>query len=48
MNIIIDLIIFVLGFVAGGLVFRNNARKGEAVVQLAKAEAKEAIDKMKK
>ena len=29
----------VVGFVAGALVFRNNAAKGEAIVQKAKEEA---------
>lgn len=48
MSILLDLIIFALGFTAGVLVFRNNARKGERIVQLAKAEAKQVIDKIEK
>ena len=42
------IISFVLGFVAGALVFRNNAKKGEAFIQKAQQEAKEAADKFKK
>lgn len=41
----ITIIVSVLvGFVAGALVFRNNAKKAEAVV----AQAKAAADKFKK
>lgn len=29
----------VIGFIAGALVFRNNAKKAEAIVQKAKEEA---------
>lgn len=32
----------VIGFVAGALVFRNNAAKAEAIVQKAKEEAEKA------
>ena len=35
----------VLGFVAGALVFRNNAAKAEALVQKAKDEANKVIKK---
>lgn len=35
----------VVGFVAGALVFRNNAKKAEALVQKTEAEAKVAFDK---
>jgi uncharacterized membrane-anchored protein YhcB (DUF1043 family) len=41
------LIGLVLGVVAGALVFRNNAKKGESLVQKVEAEAKEAIAKVK-
>jgi uncharacterized membrane-anchored protein YhcB (DUF1043 family) len=36
-NILIGLVI---GFIAGALVFRNNAKKGEALVQKAEEAAK--------
>lgn len=35
----------VVGFVAGALVFRNNAKKAEALVQKAKEEANKVIKK---
>lgn len=35
----------VVGFVAGALVFRNNAKKAEAIVQKAKEEANKVIKK---
>lgn len=41
------LIGLVLGVVAGALVFRNNAKKGEALVQKVEQEAKDAIAKAK-
>lgn len=36
------LIGLVVGFIAGALVFRNNATKAEAIVQKAKEEAEKA------
>lgn len=39
------LIGLVVGFVAGALVFRNNAKKAEALVQKTEADAKAAFDK---
>ena len=48
MELLINLIVFVLGFVGGALVFRNNAAKGEALVQKAEAEAKEIAAKVSK
>ena len=44
-NLIIGLVI---GFVAGALVFRNNAKKAEAIVQKAKEEAEKAKTAIKK
>lgn len=41
---IIAIVSLLVGFVAGALVFRNNAKKAEAVVSTAKA----AADKLKK
>lgn len=38
----------VIGFVAGALVFRNNAAKAEALVQKAKEEAEKAKSALKK
>jgi hypothetical protein len=35
----------VIGFVAGALVFRNNAKKAEAIILKAQEEAKELKDK---
>jgi uncharacterized protein (UPF0333 family) len=35
----------VVGFVAGLLVFRNNAKKADSVVSEAEAKAKELIEK---
>ena len=35
----------VIGFVAGALVFRNNAKKAEALVQKTEADAKAAFVK---
>lgn len=35
----------VIGFVAGALVFRNNAKKGEAFILKAQQEAQELKDK---
>jgi uncharacterized membrane protein YeaQ/YmgE (transglycosylase-associated protein family) len=44
----VELIIgLVAGFVAGALVFRNNAKKGEALVAKVQAEAAELKDKAK-
>lgn len=55
MDILITLIIFVAGFIAGALVFRNNAVKSEQIVKdalelaaKAEAEAKELTAKVKK
>jgi hypothetical protein len=48
MELLINLIVFVLGFVGGALVFRNNASKGEALVQKAEAEAKVIAAKVAK
>lgn len=55
MDILITLIIFVAGFIAGALVFRNNAAKSEQIVKdalelaaKAEAEAKELTAKVKK
>lgn len=48
MELLINLIVFALGFVGGALVFRNNAAKGEALVQKAEAEAKELASKVSK
>ena len=42
------LIGLVIGFVAGALVFRNNAKKGEALVQKAKEEAEKAKSALNK
>lgn len=41
-NILIGLVV---GFIAGALVFRNNAKKAEALIQKAQAEAQELKDK---
>ncbi len=38
----------VIGFIAGALVFRNNAKKAEALVQKAKEEAEKAKSALKK
>jgi uncharacterized membrane-anchored protein YhcB (DUF1043 family) len=38
----------VIGFIAGALVFRNNAAKAEALVQKAKEEAEKAKASFKK
>jgi uncharacterized membrane-anchored protein YhcB (DUF1043 family) len=38
----------VIGFVAGALVFRNNAQKGEALVKKAQEEADKAKALLKK
>jgi hypothetical protein len=44
----LELIIgLVAGFVAGALVFRNNAKKGEAFIAKAQAEVAEIKDKAK-
>ena len=55
MDILITLIIFVAGFIAGALVFRNNAAKSEQIVKdalelaaKAEAEAKELTAKVRK
>ena len=55
MDILITLIIFVAGFIAGALVFRNNTVKSEQIVKdalelaaKAEAEAKELTAKVKK
>jgi hypothetical protein len=37
----------IIGFVAGALVFRNNAKKAEAIIQKAQQEAEELKDKAK-
>jgi F0F1-type ATP synthase assembly protein I len=37
----------VIGFIAGALVFRNNATKAEALVKKAQEEAKSVIAKVK-
>jgi uncharacterized membrane-anchored protein YhcB (DUF1043 family) len=42
------IISFILGFVVGALVFRNNKTKAEAFIQKAQQEAKDAADKFKK
>lgn len=44
-NILIGLVI---GFIAGALVFRNNASKAEALVQKAKEEAEKVKASLKK
>jgi hypothetical protein len=44
---VISLISFVLGFVTGALVFRNNKAKADAIVAKVEQEAKEAIAKVK-
>lgn len=36
-----------VGFVVGALVFRNNAKKGEALIQKAQEEAAELKEKVK-
>ena len=44
----VELIIgLVAGFVAGALVFRNNAKKGETLIAKAQASAVEIKDKAK-
>lgn len=44
----VELIIgLVAGFVAGALVFRNNAKKGEALIAKVQEEAAELKDKAK-
>lgn len=44
----VELIIgLVAGFVAGALVFRNNAAKGEAFIAKAQAEVSEIKEKVK-
>jgi hypothetical protein len=45
---IIATLSFILGFVSGALVFRNNSSKGEAVVKAAEAKAKEIQDQIRK
>lgn len=37
----------VIGFIAGALVFRNNAAKAEALVKKAQEEAKAVVAKVK-
>lgn len=44
---VLTLIGFVIGFIAGALVFRNNASKGEAIVVATEAKAKEIATKSK-
>ncbi len=44
-NILIGLVV---GFIAGALVFRNNANKAEALIQKAQEEAKQLKDKVRK
>lgn len=44
---VITLISFVLGFVTGALVFRNNKAKADAIVAKVEQEAKEAVAKIK-
>lgn len=41
------LIGLLVGFVAGALVFRNNAKKGEALIAKVEEEAKELKEKAK-
>ena len=42
------LIGLVVGFIAGALVFRNNAKKAEAIIQKTETEAKELAAKVRK
>lgn len=42
------LLSFILGFVCGALVFRNNAKKGDALISKVESESEKIIDRYKK
>jgi hypothetical protein len=43
----VTLLSFVLGFVVGALVFRNNKSKADAIITKVEQEAKTAVSKIK-